>query len=518
MRVAVHEKSNIAVVPFTPSAASLIPHARSIERGGHKFLLVPAKKEELQLLRNLGYETPRTVDINYNWSNQEPFETQVETTNMLIHSPRAFVLSEMGTGKTMSALFAYDYLKQHGLARKMLVVSPLSTLVSVWAKEVFARFPHLTTSVVHGTARRRQMALEDDADIYIINHHGVKTVQDLLKQRTDIDVVVIDELAVLRNHRTDLWKAANKVCDGKKFVWGMTGSPTPREPCDAWAQIKLINPSRTTKYFKQFKDATMTQFGQFRWVAKSNANETVYGAMQPSVRFTRDDCIDLPPTTYTTLDVELSKDQAKIYKQFMKDLYMAFQQGEVTAVNEAVKIGKLLQICCGFAYTSDQVVVDIPHAPRIQAVKDIIDQAAAKVIIFVPFVQTVKSLSAELAKDPTLDVYTIYGGTAKGERDRIFNIFSNTEGKQVLIAHPQCMAHGVTLTSANTIVWYSSPMSLELYEPANARITRPGQKLNTHIIQLQSTKLEKKFYAKLDARGKTQGALLKMFEDNESLI
>lgn len=511
--VAIHKKTGIAIIPFDDRVRRMIPHCREIERRGQKLLLVPARKDELVMLRNLGYSTPNPIAINYDWNSNLPFAAQVETSGMLVLNPRAYVLNEIGTGKTLAALFAFDFLRKQGLVRKMLVIGPLSTLTTVWDREVFSRMPHLTTVVLHGATKRRRKLLAESADILIINHHGVNTILPELLAEGEIDVVCIDELAILRNHRTSLWKSINKVCTGKPYVWGMTGSPTPNDPCDAWAQIKLITPERATKYYKQFRDQTMRQLSQFRWIPRPDANDVVHAAMQPAVRYTRDDCVDLPPTTYTDVEVEMSKEQTKVFKTIKDHLYIQFQEGEVTVANEGVKVSKLLQVCCGFAYTSQGIAVQLANSSRVQAVRDIIEQSASKVIVFVPFVETLNSLHAEISK--TVDAEKIYGGTAKGERDRIFNLFQNTGKVRVIIAHPQCMAHGLTLTSASTICWYSPPMSLEIYEQANGRITRPGQKLNTHIRHLSGTKLEDKYYKRLASKAKVQGALLELFEEGE---
>ena len=172
-----------------------------------------------------------------------------------------------------------------------------------------------------------------------------------------------------------------------------------------------------------------------------------------------------------------------------------------------------MQICCGFAYTSEGVVVPLNAAPRVKVVKEIVDAADGKCIVFTPFIESVRLLYDAMCEDASLTVFKVYGDTPKAQRDEILHKFQHTKGRQVIVAHPQCMAHGLTLTEANTIVWYTSPLSLEIYEQANGRITRPGQVRNTHIIQLQSSKLEEKFYKTLERRGAVQADLLEMFQE-----
>ena len=511
--VRIHEQRKLIIAPNTKGVATLVPHAKPFQFKGKSFVAVPVGRDEVQLMRNLGFDVPSTMKLDYDWGGNEPFRAQVFTTELLVHNPRAYVLNDMATGKTLSALFAFDYLKRKGLATRMLVVAPKSILTPVWAREVFARMPHLSCAVLwHSSSKQRRKLAADESDVLVINHHGLGVLKKELIARRDIDVVVFDELAVFRNKQTSLWKDANAVAQGRKFVWGMTGSPTPKEPTDAWAQCKLITPSSVPRYFKQFREMTMSQVSQFKWIPKRDANDVVFKAMQPAVRFTREDCVDIPPTTYSSREIDLSKEQKQAYDQLWKLNRAQFAEGDVTAVNEGVKMGKLLQVACGFAYTENRGVVDLKPGPRITETCDILDSTAHKVIIFVPFIQGVDMLFTTLASKG-YDVERVYGDTPLSQRNEIFNRFQHTPKTKALVAHPQCMAHGLTLTAADTILWYSPPLSLEIYEQANARIPRPGQRNHTHIIQMVGTPVEQRVFKRLEKRASVQGALLEMFRE-----
>jgi SNF2 family DNA or RNA helicase len=232
--------------------------------------------------------------------------------------------------------------------------------------------------------------------------------------------------------------------------------------------------------------------------------------MQPSVRFAREDCIDLPPTTYVTRQCELSPQQKSAFDDMLRKLKVEFAGEQVTAVNEAVKLGKLLQICVGGVYTHDGGTVALPNQSRVELVREIIEEAEAKVIVFVPLTGALNLLADELRKDFTVEV--VNGETSKAQRDRIFKDFQNARDPRVLVANAGTMSHGLTLTAANTIVWFAPVHSLETYEQANARVTRPGQKLNTLIVNIEATPLERKIYERLQGRGKTQGVLLDMLK------
>lgn len=263
-------------------------------------------------------------------------------------------------------------------------------------------------------------------------------------------------------------------------------------------------------FYKQFRERTMHQVSTFRWIPKRDANDTVYEAMQPNVRFTLDQCVDIPDTTYSTREVALSKDQKTAYTKLAAEMFFEYHSGEITAANEGVKRMKLLQVAAGLVYDNEGNVVDMDAGPRIAEMKALVDQCQHKIIVFAPFIHVVDKLYEELLADG-YDVAKVYGGTSVKNRNEIFTAFQDTDEYKVLVAHPKCMAHGLTLTNADTILWYAPADSLEIYEQANARIPRAGQDKRTHIIHLESTSVERKCYRVLEQRGNLQGALLDMF-------
>jgi SNF2 family DNA or RNA helicase len=505
-------------IPFDLGLANLVPSAKPFTHPDlGAMLLVPHTRDTTRLARNLGYTTPAPILTQYDWNGDVPFRTQKVTAALLTMQARAFVLSEMGTGKTRAALHALNYLMLTGEVQKALVVAPLSTLVMVWDREIFQYFNHLSVGVLHGSKAKRLKILAENHDVYVINHDGIETVQDALLARSDIECVIVDELADFRNARTDRWKILNSVCSPRGFVWGLTGSPTPNEPADAWGQVKLLLPNRVPKYYKQFKRLTMAQVSQFRWIARQEANEIVFDTMQPAVRYTRDECVELPEVSYQNRPVQLSAEQSRVYDELMKKLKIGFQEGTVTAANEGVLFSKLLQITCGWVYTTDRRVVSFDNQDRIDQLLEILDEAEGKVIVFVDFIHAAERLYAILAKSK-IHAALVTGSTPAHARNHIFSAFKNDPVPRVLVAHPKCMAHGLTLTSANVIVWFSPTTSLETYEQACARITRPGQTKKSLIIHLTGTPVESKLYRRLQQKASLQGALLEMFESQEPTV
>lgn len=425
------------------------------------------------------------------------------------------------SGKTVSVLWAYDYLRRAGVVSKMLVISPLSTLERAWGDEIFRNFPELTFAVLHGTREKRHKLLACDFDIYIINHDGIKapeTVKALI-EREGLDLIVIDEIASFRNASTDRWKALNTLVNGnlkaglpeKEWVWGLTGTPIPNAPTDAWAQIRLINPTKVPRYFGQFRDTVMKPVGQFRWVPRDNAVEYVHGVMTPAIRFAREDCIDLPPTTYVTRQTELTPEQKKAFDEMLRKFHTECESGSITAVNEAVKMSKLLQILCGVAYGANGEEVLIPAKPRIELVREIIEESSSKVLVFVPLTAALEAVAEELSK--SFSVAVVHGKTSKHQRDEIFSAFQQQADPRVLVANPGTLSHGLTLTAASTVIWFAPIHSNETWQQANARVTRPGQKRNTLIVSIEATPLERKIYDRLAGKQKMQGLLLDLLKE-----
>lgn len=444
-----------------------------------------------------------------------PFAAQIETATFLSMHSRAFCLNGMGTGKTNSALWAYDYMRRTKIVNKVLVVCPLSTMERTWADSVFNTFPHLDAVVLHGTRDKRIKLLKEDVHIYIINIDGLATIKDELAKRPDIDLIVVDELALARNSSTERWKTLNTICNkqGNRRVWGMTGSPTPNSPTDAWAQCKLVTPDNTNvpKYFGAFRDRVMRQLTQFKWAARPEANDVIYQMMQPAIRFSLDDCTDLPEQMFITREVELTPEQKKAYKDMLSKLATEYAGGQILAVNEAIKANKLIQIACGVAYGTDGTEVVIPSKPRMDVLKEIIEESEGKVIVFVPLTGALESVATELRKDWSVEV--VHGGTSKSQRDQIFSDFQRGFDPRVLVANAATMSHGLTLTAATTIVWYAPVHSNEIYEQACARVRRPGQTKTTVIVHIAGSDVERRVYKRLQDKQSMQGLLLDMMKE-----
>lgn len=512
------DKQAVLLQPKDPAQiTTVIPTAKVVSTGKGNMVAVPHKPEETKVLRSLGFDVPSPMQMYYNFPAKfTPFEAQRISAEFATMHDRCFILNSMGLGKTITTLWAFDYLRKCGEVKSMLVVCPLSTLERTWADEAFFSFPQYKVNVLYGTKDKRKKLLEDPADIYLINTDGTKIIVDELEDRDDIDLVVIDELALMRTKTTERWKTLNKICNGKiaRKVWGLTGSPVPNSPADAFAQVKLVTPSNPEcpKYFNSFRNQVMTQVNQFKWLPKPDSAQTVHKVMQPAVRFSIDECLDLPPQVFITKEAEMTKEQQTAYKHMMSSLQAEYGEGKITAMNEAIKASKLMQIALGTVYTDDKEVVEIPTKPRLEVLLETIEASEGKSIVFVPFTAALNRV-ADFLREKGLTVEIVDGSTSKSERDRIFSLFQRTEDPKVLVANPQAMSHGLTLTAATTIVWYGPVYSNEIFQQACARVRRPGQKHTTVIVHIVSTKYEQKVYERLKNRQSLQGTLLDLMKE-----
>ena len=421
----------------------------------------------------------------------------------------------MGTAKTASVLWAADYLMKIGAIRKVVIVAPLSTLVRVWQNEIFDVLMHRTCAVLHGTREMRLKKLAYDVDFYIVNHEGLEIVGPEISKRDDIDLVVVDEASVYRNASTNRYKRLKRTIRPTQRVWLMTGAPCPNAPTDAWALARLVRPDQVPEYFGSFRRMTMQQVTQFKWVPKPDGINIAYNALQPGIRFRKQDCLDLPPVLISDREVELTAEQRKVYKEMkahmMADVLAAGGVSEISAVNAADQITKLRQIVCGVVRVPNtDKYIELDHAPRVSALIDCISEASAKVIVVVPFKGIVLSLAESVRKHYTCEV--LNGDVSVTQRNSILRKFQDDPNPHVLLCHPKVMSHGLNMTTADMIVFYAPIYSNDEYQQVKDRINRPGQTRAMSIIRLGAMTFEWGIYQQLDNKGVMQTSILDLYK------
>jgi SNF2 family DNA or RNA helicase len=474
---------------------------------GKEFTVLPWDLRTYRCLHKLNIPDIPNIMAGYDWAKApyKPYAHQEITTQLLVAHKKAYCWNDTGTGKTASCLWAIDWLRKQGEIKKVLIVCPLSTTKCVWGCEWFSILPSVKYELLLGSREKRKQLMWKNPDCFIINHDGVKILCSELKKWKP-DLVIVDEATAFKTHTTERWKMLNEITIKAPYVWLLTGTPFPQSPTDIYGQMRLIQPDVAGKSFNRFRDKLMIQVSAWKWVPRENCERIIMAMITPVIRFKRDECLDLPDVITQIYDIKLNLQQAAVYNKLKRDAMAQLEEGLITAVNEGVMRSKLLQCCGGFIYgekEGEREVIDLKPAERFTAVKEIIEECARGVIIFSSFRHSIHKLHESMRAYSEV----ITGDTPLNRRTELFKRFQ--EGKlKVLIAHPRTMGHGVSLPYADTIIWYIACSDNELYEQANGRINRIGQKHKMRIIHFVGTDLERAVLKRLEQRRSLQGVLL----------
>ena len=476
-------------------------------------VVIPWNLAEAQALKALKIKNvPSPIHKDYKWTGMhKPFAHQKETSGFLTLHRKAFCFNEQGTGKTASVIWAADYLMRLGYVRRVLVICPLSIMQSAWQADLFKFAMHRTVDIAYGSMEKRKKVIQDGAEFVIINYDGVEIVEKQISENC-FDLIVVDEASAYKTPTTKRWKALNRIVTSDKWLWMLTGTPAAQSPVDAFGLAKLVNPTGVPKHVGSFKDAVMYRLTQYRWAPKDNAKEIVHKALQPAIRFIKADCLDLPEMTYIDRDVQMTKSQNVYYKRMMSDQLIMAEDEEISAVNAAVLMNKLLQMACGVVYSDSKEVIPLDASSRLNVLSEIISESSNKVLVFAPFRHAIHMIKEHLDKEEVTSEI-ISGDVSVGGRTDIFKRFQTEADPRVLIIQPQAAAHGVTLTAADTVVWYGPTTSLETYLQANARVHRAGQKNAVTVFHIVGSSVERKIYKMLRERQDVHGKIIDLYRE-----
>ena len=478
--------------------------------------------DTLAMLRNINFNTDGMEPFYFDYKPpliegvHRPKDHQLISAAFMSSHKRCFNLSTPRTGKTGSAILAYDYLQRSGKSRgAILVISTVTSLIDTWESAVKSTLPDLRCNIIHGGTgtKDRLKKLRRGGDWLIINYDGVKMIASELKEYVKkgiITTIVVDELTHYGETETDLWGAANHVINGKDpvpYCCGMTGSPAS-QVLAPFGMIKLINPVKVPCRFKTtwqsmvtYKEAWMTEHWQYK--ERDDAKDIIFNAMQPAVRFEKDIIYpDIPKPVPEEVRVELTMEQAKEYEDMRTNMMLMLKNGEiVNAANKAIMIQKIFQIALGTIIIKDDLVQQLTYGPRLEKMIELIKNATAKTVIFSQYIgvntRTVKDL-----RKVGFTVERVDGRVTGKKRAEIFKRFREQAHPQVLVCHPKTTAFCVELAAADTMIFNGPPMSGGfIYEQAIERLAslkQTAEKIN--FIQLTATNEESKFF-----KGLTEG-------------
>ena len=509
---------------YTPNP-SYLPEAKYV---GNGLFGVKRTLRNCQLLRHLNFPVPPVItDESYDWPIQpgrKPLEHQRTMANFMVLHPRCFNLSDMGTMKTLSALWAADWLMRQYPAGEFrcLIVAPLSTLERVWANAIFQNFlSKRSVEILHGDAAKRSRALASRADFSVVNFDGVGVgahtrkkfeldgFSKELAERDDIRLVIVDEASSYKDAQTKRHRLARLILGKRENLWLMTDTPTPNAPTDAYGLAKLVNNS-FGKSFTTFQAESMMKVSQFKWVPQKDGYEKARRLLTPSIRYDLHQIWDGPEQTTQQREVPLTDQQKKLMAELKKDLVVQVKSGvPITAANEAAARMKFIQISLGAVYDAGHTAHAVDAKPRIEELKEVLRQAPSKCLIFSPLTSVVRLLYKELRLEAfnsetpqqaaKWSVEVVNGDVGAKERNRIFEGFQRSaeSDPRIIIADPATMAHGLDLWQATTVIWYGVTDKPELYAQANRRAHRPGQKYPVTVVQIVSNKLEQEIFRRL---------------------
>lgn len=393
----------------------------------------------------------------------------------------------MGMGKTVSTLTAIDDLLFLGESEKILVIAPLRVAEDTWSTEVdkWDHISHLKISKILGTQKQRKEAVEKDADIYVTNRENVVWLVDNYFKQWKWDTCIVDELSSFKSSKAKRFRALKKVRPYFKRIVGLTGTPAPNSLIDLWPQIYLLDGGKRlgrtiTSYRQQyFNPGKRNQYIVYNWELKDGAEEQIHKKIGDiCISMMAKDYLDIPERIDNIIDINLPKNAINKYKQLEKDLVLELGEDDITAANAAVLTNKLLQMSNGAIYSEDKQVIEI-HDEKLKALLDIIESANGKpVLIFYSFKHDFDRI-VNFFKSKKLNAIGL--GDSKDIKK-----WNNGE-IPILLVHPASAGHGLNLQyGGNIIVWFGLTWSLELYQQANARLHRQGQRESVIIHHLVS--------------------------------
>jgi SNF2 family DNA or RNA helicase len=336
---------------------------------------------------------------------------------------------------------------------------------------------------VLGTPKERMSALRKDADVYVINRENVEWLVSYLSKDWFFDMCVIDELSSFKSSKAKRFRALRKVRPYFKRIIGLTGTPAPNSLIDLWPQVYLLDGGKRlgrtiTSYKEQyFKPGDRNGHIVYNWDLKEGSEEAIHKKIGDiCISMMAKDYLDLPEKIDNKIYVNLPKRAMDQYKELEKELIIELDNEDVTAANSAVLTGKLLQLCNGAIYSESKEVVEI-HEEKLNALLDIIEAANGKpVLIFYNFQHDKDRILAFLMRNK-------YKGKVLGGSEDIKDW--NKGNISILLTHPASAGHGLNLQyGGNIVVWFGLTWSLELYQQANARLYRQGQKETVIIHHL----------------------------------
>lgn len=439
-----------------------------------------------------------------------PHDYQTRAIDFILDNPYCACLLDMGLGKSVITLTALSRMLEDAEVSKVLVVAPLKVAETTWSSECekWDHLRHLKVSKVLGSARQRVKALDAKADIYVVGRDSFVWLVHHYNAKLPFDALVLDELTTFKSPSSQRFKAVRLIRGQFNHIIGLTGTPAPNGYMDLWAQMYCIDGGeRLGKFITHYRRDNFDVFTAPQgYVMKATLKR---GAKERIDANISDICIAMKAEDYLTLperqdiiqQVMLPDAVVKKYKEFEREMVLEASKEEyITAASAAALMGKLSQFCNGAVYTDDKDV-EVIHQEKVKALCELVESAGSPVLVFYQYRHDIPRIQEALAG--MAKTVKMYEGEAQ--------LKEWNEGKiDVLLAHPASCAYGLNLQQGgHIIVWFGTTWNLELYQQANARLNRQGQKHPVLVYNLICPgTVDERAYAALTGKATSQNALM----------
>jgi len=408
------------------------------------------------------------------------YEHQETTAQFLSETPRAFITSDPGTGKTRSVVEAFTRNK----TGRLLVICPKSIMEASWGADIKSFNPELTYSVYN--LKKKKLSFLTGADIVIINHDAVKWIVKNPDVLHNFDWLVVDEFTAFKHRTSQRSKALRTISAYFTHRVMLSGTPNSNEITDIWhPTLVLDDGQRLGANFFSFRNSVCSprQIGpsaqMVKWESKPGSVEAVADILRDiTIRHELEDVLDMPEHIVRTIETELTPTHMRQYEELKAQSVLELEEGDINAVNAAVRANKLLQLCSGAVYNEDGGTTLI-HSDRYNLIMELVQERQHSVVVVNWHHQTEQLI--ELAEKLNISWTRIDGTVSMNHRTQAVEEFQAGE-YQVIFIHPASAGHGVTLTRGTTTIWASPTHNLEHFVQANHRIYRAGQKKRTETI------------------------------------
>jgi SNF2 family DNA or RNA helicase len=443
--------------------------------------------------------------MNYKFKTK-PYKHQLTALEKSWHKENFAYFMEMGTGKTKVLIDNLAMLYDKGKVDGVIIVAPKGVVKTWYEQELPTHLPdHIENVTVlwqPNITKKQQEKLETLYEIGTALHilimnvealstdKGVKFARKFLASHRSM--MAIDESTTIKNPSAKRTKNIISLGKHAKYRRIMTGSPITKNPLDLYTQCEFLDPWLLdfASYYafrnRYAEMKTMHIRGRSIQVvhAFQNLSELSDKVKDFSYRVLKEDCLDLPPKTFMKRHVSLTTDQKKIYEQ-MKKQAMAVLNGKVTSTMTVLtQLMRLHQITCGH-FTADDGSTQAVESNRLNELMSVLDETEGKAIIWANYQLSVGEIIQKIIKEYGEDSYVhYYGLTSQEERQDNIRKFQNDPKCRFLIGTPQTGGYGITLTQANTVIYYSNSYDLEKRLQSEDRAHRIGQQKNVTYIDL----------------------------------